>query len=84
MFVFYDGFGDFAEKPSQLSLKMIIFDPAGAHPPKKGRHSRAKRRLGEKPSPLCGRMSIFDPAAPKKTIPFESGEGEGRFALQNK
>ena len=29
-------------------------------------------------------MSIFDPAAPKKTIPFESGEGEGRFALKNK
>ena len=54
---------------------MLIFGPAGAHLSKKGRHSRAKRRLRKKLPPLCGRMPIFDPAAPKKAIPCESGEG---------
>jgi hypothetical protein len=81
--VFYDGFCDFAEKPSQLSSKMPIFGPAGAYPSKKVRHSRAKRRLRKKPPPLSHGMHIFDPAAPKKAIPCESGEGEGRFASQN-
>ena len=78
--VFSNGFCDFAEKPSQLSSKMPIGGPAGAHPSKKGRQSRAKRRLGKKPPPLSHGMSIFDPAAPQKAIPCESGEGEGRFA----
>ena len=38
--VFSNGFCDFAEKPSQLSSKMPIGGPAGAHPSKKGRQSR--------------------------------------------
>ena len=81
--VFYGGFCDVTEKPSQLSSKMPIGGPAGAHPSKKGRQSRAKRRLSKKPLPLCGRMVIFDPAASKKAIPCENGEGEGRLASQN-
>ena len=66
---------------SHLSSKMAIGGLAGARPSKKGRHSRAKRRVRKKPSPLSSRMSIFDPADPKKVILLESGEGEGRFAL---
>ena len=81
--VFYDGFCDFAEKPLHLSSKMSIFGPAGAHPSKKVRQSRAKRMLGKKPPPLCGGMAIFAPAAPKNGIPYESAKGEGRFASQN-
>ena len=38
--IFSKGFCDFAEKPSQLSSKMPIGGPAGAHPSKKGRQSR--------------------------------------------
>jgi hypothetical protein len=81
--VFYAGFCDVAEKPTQLSSKMLIGGPADAHPSKKRRQSRAKTRLCQKPSPLCGRMLIFDPAAPKKAIPCESGEVEGRLPSQN-
>jgi len=62
---------------------MPIGGPAGARPSKKGRQSRAKRRVRKRPSPLSSRMPICDPADPKKVILLESGEGEGRFASQN-
>ena len=78
--VFPKGFCDFSEKPSPLSSKMPIGGPAGAHPSKKGRQSRAKRRLSKKHPALYGRMTIFDAAAPKKVIPCERGEGDSRFA----
>ena len=73
-----------SEKLSHLSSKMPIGGLAGARPSKKGRQSRAKRRLRKKAPPLSSRMPIFDPADPKKVILLESGEGEGRFALQNR
>ena len=73
-----------SEQLSHLSSKMPIGGLAGARPSKKGRHSRAKRRLRKTPPPLSSRMSIFDPADPKKAILLESGEGQGRFALQNR
>ena len=35
------------------------------------------------PSPLSHGIAISSPGCPKMVIPYESGEGEGHFALQN-
>ena len=74
--VFRKGSCVFSEKPSPLSSKMPIGGPAGAHPSKKGRQSRAKWRLEKKPPPLSHGMATCASRGPKieqkySVLPFK-------------
>ena len=79
--VFYNGFGDLAEKPSHLSSRMAIYVPTGVFRFKKVRPSRAKSGCSKNMHPLCVRITTFAPEASQKFVPRERGEVEGRFAL---